>query len=123
MPVVQTITPIATRNTTVQQIIDQCGLHTKLQNFFNVGGITYEPGLTIANDVNQQLLARPFAWKFNRQELSGGPAGNGNFLVTQFGVQDYLFAGACAFVLLNSNTQGLTTQLGGGVGIDLAAFP
>jgi hypothetical protein len=126
MPVVPFTGPLPTRNITVQQIIDQCALHTKLQNFFNVGGITFEPGLTIANDTNQQLLARPFAWKFNREELSGGPAGNGNFFVTQFGVQDYLFAGACAFVLFqNTNTSGTTTtaQLGGGVGIDLSANP
>ena len=72
------------------------------------------------------MLARPFAWKFNREELSGGPAGNGNFFVTQFGIQDYLHAGACAFVLFQStNTSGTTStaQLGGGVGIDLAVNP
>jgi hypothetical protein len=100
------------QSTTVQQILDQCRLHTKLQNFFVMG---QEPGLTIANNTNQTLLAFGNAWKFNRVELDGM---HGNFFVTQFGVQDYRHAGACAFALVGSSQQN-----SGGVGIDLAANP
>jgi hypothetical protein len=96
-------------STTVQTIINSLTLHTNLQNFFNAGGIsTYEPGMTICNKTNQMLLSKSKAWKFNRKELSGPPTNpQGNFIVTQAGIQDILFAGASAF----------TTT--GGVGIDL----
>lgn len=99
--------------------MDQCKLHTKLQNYFGVGQITGEPGCGIATRVNQILLQRRMAWKFNRVELSST---NGNFLVTQQGIQDMRFAGASAFVLLN-NQGGSGTLPCGGVGIDLANNP
>jgi hypothetical protein len=105
--------------TTVQYVMDQCKLHTKLQNYFGVGQITGEPGCGIANRVNQMLLQRRMAWKFNRVEL--GPVG-GNFMVTQQGIQDMRFAGASAFVLLN-NQGGSGTLPCGGVGIDLSSQP
>jgi len=99
--------------------MDQCKLHTKLQNYFGVGQITGEPGCGIATRVNQMLLQRRMAWKFNRVEL--GPTA-GNFMVTQQGIQDMRFAGATAFVLL-SNQGGSGTLPNGGVGIDLATQP
>jgi hypothetical protein len=105
--------------TTVQYVMDQCKLHTKLQNYFGVGQITGEPGCGIANRVNQMLLQRRMPWKFNRVEL--GPT-DGNFMVTQQGIQDMRFAGATAFVLLN-NQGGSGTLPCGGVGIDLANQP
>lgn len=96
--------------------MDQCKLHTKLQNFFGVGQITGEPGCGIATRVNQMLLQKRMAWKFNRVELSSTA---GNFFMTQQGIQDIRHAGACAFVLLNNQSGGGTVP-GGGVGIDLA---
>jgi len=101
------------QTTTVQKVIDHCSLHTSLQTFLNVGGMTNEPGLTICNNVLQMLLVKPLPWKFNRKELSGR---SGNFLVTSYGVQDYRFAGATAFVLM----AGANGNPSGGVGVDLA---
>lgn len=117
MPVIpQTLTPFVNQTTTVQYVMDQCKLHTKLQNFFGVGQITGEPGCGIANRINQMLLQKRMAWKFNRIELSSLA---GNFFVTQQGVQDIRHAGACCFVLLNNQSGGGTLPTGG-VGIDLA---
>lgn len=109
----QTVTP--------QQVIDFCSLHTSLQNYFNVAGVSNEPGMTICNNVNQMLFVRNMPWKFNRKELAGTErGGGGNFFVTQYGVQDYRFGGAVAFVL-NAGLSGVSQS--GGVGIDLAASP
>lgn len=105
--------------TTVAYIIDQCRLHTKLQNFFNIGGSTNEPGLSICSRVNQKLLTRRMPWKFNVGILAGPPQDfSGNFIVTQEGFQDFKFAGATLFSLLNS-TAGAASIPAGGVSIDL----
>jgi hypothetical protein len=110
-------TPFVNQTTTVQYVMQQCALHTKLQNYFGVGNVTGEPGCGIANRVNQMLLQRRLAWKFNRVELSSTI---GNFMITQQGVQDILHAGACCFVLLNNNQPQSGALPVGGVGIDLA---
>jgi hypothetical protein len=119
MPVIPlSTTPFVNMTTTVQYVVNQCSLHTKLQNYLNVGQITGEPGLGICNRVNQMLLQKRMAWKFNRQELSSL---YGNFFVTQMGIQDILHAGACCFVLLSQSSGGNNgTVPTGGVGIDLA---
>jgi len=105
--------------TTQQAMADQCRLHTKLQNFFNVGGIDGQPMSRISANVNQMLLIRRMAWKFNRVNLgSNNPAVNPHFFITQQGFQDFKHAGATAFSLINSTTAG--GQLpAGGAGIDL----
>lgn len=108
------------QTTTPQKLIDFASLHTSLQTYFGVGGVNNEPGLTICNNVIQMLLVKPLAWKFNRKSLFGPERGDGNFLVTQYGLQDYQFAGAVAFVL-NTGVSGSAQT--GGVGIDLAASP
>jgi hypothetical protein len=108
------------QTTTAQKLIDFCSLHTSLQNYFNVAGVSNEPGMTIANNVIQGLLVRDMPWKFNRKELAGPEKGSGNFFVTQYGVQDYRFAGAVAFVL---NTGVTGSNQTGGAQIDLAANP
>lgn len=115
---------IPNQTTTVQQIMDQCKLHTKLQNFFNVNGIANQPGCQIATNVNQMLLQKRMAWKFNVGEMGPATYMNGipstaRFLVTQMGVQDYRFAGASAFVLLNNQPNQGNLPTGGG-NIDLA---
>lgn len=114
---------MAQRTTTVQKVIDYCALHTSLQTYFNVGGVTDEPGLTICNNTLQMLLSgiviqpgqriQKMPWKFNRKEICGPERGGGGFLVTQYGVQDYRFGGSVAFVLNAGNVNA------GGVGIDL----
>lgn len=104
------------QTTSVQAIMDWCSLHTSLQNFFLTRNGVNEPAMTIANDMMRALLQRPMAWKFNRKFLDGT---NGSFLVTQYGVQDYRFAGASAFVLQS----GAGSNPFGGVGIDMIYSP
>lgn len=110
----------ANMTTSVQYIVDQLRLHTKLQNFLGIGGVSNEPGLSICTRVNQKLLTRRMPWKFNRALLDGPPRSYaGNFMVSQQGMQDVQFAGATLFVLLNS-TFGAAALPAGGVSIDLA---
>lgn len=105
--------------TTVGSLADQLKLHTKLQNYYNVGGVSGQPMLGIAERVNQMLLIRRMAWKFNRRNLGdANPAKNPYFFMTQQGFQDYKYAGATCFALINSTTPG--GQLpAGGAGVDL----
>lgn len=114
--------PLINQSTTLGYMASQLKIHTKLQNYTNVGEISGEPMASIATRVNQMLLQKRMPWKFNRVELSapGSNAGNGQFLVTQQGVQDYRFAGAMAFVLLN-NQAGSGSVPFGGACIDLAS--
>jgi hypothetical protein len=113
--------PTSLQTTTVEKVANQCSLHTDLQNYFNVGALQNEPAATICNRTIQMLLTRRLAWKHNRVELCGADrAGSGQFLVTQYGVQDYRFAGASAFVLMGGSQ---AAQQAGGVGIDLKASP
>src|SRR5512146_1191817 len=77
--------------TTVQSVVDYCSCHAELMPLANVGGYTQEPALSLANDVLQEILSPPFAWKFNRVTA--------NVLTTVRGKQDARFAGAAAFVL------------------------
>lgn len=108
-----------TMTTTLGSLASQLSLHTKLQNYFNVGGIAGQPMAGIATRVNQMLLARRLAWKFNRVNLgSNNPAQNPHFFMTQQGFQDFKHAGATCFALINSTTPG--GQLpAGGAGVDL----
>ena len=112
--------PNVNQTTTLQAMADQLKIHTKLQAYFNVGGISGEPMVSIANRVQQMLLIRRMAWKFNRANMgSNNPFLNPNFFVSQVGYQDFKHAGASCFTLLNNATPG--GQLpAGGAGIDLA---
>lgn len=91
---------------TIQNVVDYARAHTKLIPVVGVGGISNEPALSIANDVMGEVLNPPYPWKWNRAEPQ--------FLVTQQFKQDYLYAGATAFVLGPGGT-------GGGVGVGLAS--
>ena len=111
--------PNVNQSTTIQAMADQLKIHTKLQNFFNVGGINGQPMLRIADNVQQMLLTRRMPWKWNRVQMgSNNPAVNPHFFVTQQGFQDFHHAGASCFALINSTTPG--GQLpAGGAGVDL----
>lgn len=99
---------------TVQNVIDAVRTQNALRKLLGVGGFANEPGLSIANNVLQYLLAKPFAWKFNRKDMP--------FFVTQPFIQNYFFAGACAFTLSSVVSNGTAANVGGGgVGIDLAS--
>ncbi len=112
-------TPNVNATTTVQAMADQLRIHTKLQNYFSVGGVDGQPMLRLAQNVNQMLLSRRMAWKWNRINMgSNNPAVNSAFFMTQQGFQDYSHAGATCFALINSVTSG--GQLpAGGASIDL----
>jgi len=74
--------------TTLQALSDQLKIHTKLQNYWNVGQIDGQPMLGIASRVNQMLLMRRMGWKFNRVNMgSNNPAVNPHFFMTQQGFQ------------------------------------
>jgi len=106
--------------TTLQSMADQLKIHTKLQNYFNIGGIDGQPMTRISTNVNQMLLVRRMPWKFNQVTLGGNnPLVSPAFLVSQQGFQDFNFAGASCFALINSVTPG--GQLpAGGASVDLA---
>jgi hypothetical protein len=111
--------PNINMTTTLGSMADQLSIHTKLQKYFNVGGIDGQPMRRIAQNVNQMLLIRRMGWKFNRVDLgSNNPAENPHFFVSQQGFQDFKHAGASCFTLINSTTPG--GQLpAGGAGVDL----
>lgn len=97
-----TSNPSSASTQTVQQVVNYASAHTELMPLAGVGGYSSEPALSIANDALGEILAPPFAWKFNRV--------NANLFVTGHARQDSQFAGACAFV----------AESPCGVGIDLA---
>lgn len=113
--------PLITMTTTMGQMADQLRLHTKLQNFFGIAGVTGEPMSGISNRVMQMLLTKRMPWRFNVAEYAPFPWGTGNFMVSQPGFQDIKFAGASVFVLLPQSYNGIASNMpSGGVGVDLA---
>jgi hypothetical protein len=99
---------------TVDSILTYARAHTALKLIMGIGGVSNEPGMSIANDTLQYVLAKPFAHKFNRKNMP--------FFVTQAFVQDNYFAGACAFTLAPLVISSSNSSIGGGgVGIDLAS--
>jgi hypothetical protein len=88
---------------TLQQTVNYAATQTDLMPLAGIGGYTNEPALTFANDAVAEILAPPFAWKFNQKTAP--------IFVTGQGRQDSRFAGACAFVL----------ESPGGVGVELAS--
>lgn len=76
---------------TLQTTTNLCRTHVSLMPLAGVGGFTSEPALSLCNTTLQELLAQPYAWKFNRIEMP--------MLVTYPNRQDYTFAGATAFTL------------------------
>jgi hypothetical protein len=75
---------------TLQSVVNLASTHVDLMPLANVGGYIQEPALSLSNDTLQELLAQPYDWKFNSHTT--------NQLVTQSARQDYLFAGASAFI-------------------------
>lgn len=111
--------PNVNMSTTLQAMSDQLKIHTRLQNFVNVGGVDGQPMLRLADNVQQMLLTRRMPWKFNRVQMgSNNPAVNPHFFMTQQGFQDFKHAGASCFTLINSTTPGGVLPAGG-AGVDL----
>lgn len=51
---------------TVQNVVNWAQLFVRLLPVSGVGGVANEPALSIANQVQQTLLAPPFGWRWNR---------------------------------------------------------
>jgi hypothetical protein len=92
---------------TIQNVVNLASTHTELMPLAGVGGYQNEPALSLANDVVSELLLGgtglvtgqdlgPFPWKCNRA--------TSNLFVTNYGKNDYLWAGASAFTLTGSLT-------------------
>jgi hypothetical protein len=96
-------TPGVVSTQTVQGVVNYSRVHAELMPLADVAGFSNEPSLSIANDCMAEILAPPFAWKWNRVYAS--------LLVPRQGRQELKFAGACAFVL----------GAPGGIGIDLTS--
>lgn len=78
---------------TLQQTANWASIHIDSLPLAGVGGYANEPFISIANEALSDLIADPNNWFFNRVEMPP--------LFTCANKQDYLFAGACAFVLNN----------------------
>lgn len=75
----------------LQNIVNFCSTHADLLPLSGIGGYTNEPALSLCNDALSDLISDPNDWVFNRVEMPG------LFLCPN--KQDYLFAGACVFVI------------------------
>jgi hypothetical protein len=88
--------------TKLQSVVDYARTISDLSPVLATGGFSAEPALTIANDVMIAMLARPFAWKWNRIRLP--------FFYTNSWQQDYALTNmnSCAWleyaILLDVNS-------------------
>jgi len=102
---------------TLQTVSNFCSTHADLLPLTGVGGFTSEPFLSIANDAVAEIINDEQAWKFNSVELFDAVQ-TFQPLITSTNKQDYLFAGASAFVLQVSGAQQVQSS---GAAIDLIA--
>jgi len=102
---------------TLQQVINLCSTHADLLPLTGVGGYTDEPALSLCNDAVSEIINDANDWKWNSVELGS----ISNPLITMMNKQDYLFAGASAFILSTNSTNLAAQAQSSGVGIDLAS--
>lgn len=100
---------------TLQSISNFCSTHADLLPLTGVGGYTSEPFISIANDAMAEIINDVQEWKWNSIETCDlistfAP------LITSMNKQDYLFAGASAFVLQVSGANPVTSS---GAAVDL----
>lgn len=69
---------------TVQDVVSWAQTFVRLLPVSGVGGSSYEPALSLANQVQQTILAPPFAWNWNRAVTT---------FPTVSGTQDYVQSG------------------------------
>lgn len=101
---------------TLQVVSNFASTHADLLPLTGVGGYTSEPFLSIANDALSEIINDAQDWKWNSVELFD-VIQNVQPLITSLNKQDYLFAGACAFVLAVSGATAVTSS---GAAIDLS---
>lgn len=75
---------------TPQYILDIVMTSKGMKPLVGVGGIANQPGLSICNQTNQQLLSAPSAWRFNKNAIPP--------FTTIANQQDYIISGATASV-------------------------
>lgn len=100
---------------TLQSISNFCSTHSDLLPLTGVGGFTSEPFISIANDAMAEIINDAQEWKWNSVETCDLIATFAP-LITSTNKQEYLFAGACAFVLQVSGNNQTTSS---GAAIDL----
>jgi len=101
---------------TLQNTLNLAATHAELLPLTGVGGYSQEPGLSLCNDAVSEIINSDQDWKFNSIELGSVSQP----LITMMNKQDYLFAGASAFVLANG-AGGAAGVQSSGVSIDLAS--
>lgn len=93
---------------TLQTTLNLMSTHADLLPLSGVGGYTNEPALSLCNDAVAEIINDEQDWKWNRVELCSSQQltlGTAQPLATCQNKQDYLFAGASAFVLsVSSNS-------------------
>lgn len=102
---------------TLTNIANFCSTHADLLPLTGVGGYTSEPFLSIANDAMSEIINDAQDWKWNSVELFDATQSFQPF-ITSMNKQDYLFAGASAFVL---SVSGANPVQSSGAAIDLAS--
>lgn len=105
-------------NLTLTAVANFCSTHADLLPLTGVGGYTEEPFLSIASDAMAEIINDTQDWKWNSLELFDVVT-TFQPLITSMNKQDYLFAGASAFVLQVSN--GAASVVSSGAAIDLEA--
>jgi hypothetical protein len=87
---------------TLQSVVNLLATHADLVPLASVGGYQNEPALSLCNDVLQEALCAPNAYKFNRANMP--------VFMTAVNKQDYIVSGAVAFTL-GSNSTGVAIGL------------
>lgn len=105
---------------TAQSFVNLCSTHADLLPLAGVGGYTNEPALSLCNDALSEIINDVQDWKWNSVEMSSPQSltlGTALPLMTMMNKQDYLFAGASAFVLQVAGNNNQSS----GAPIDLAS--
>src|SRR6185437_99896 len=101
---------------TTSQVVNWAQTNVELMPISGVGGFTNEPALSLVQMTLGEILAAPYAWKFNRAKLP-------IFIAAQ-NKQDFIFGGACAFTLASGScVGGVGIKLKTGSGITTTGFP
>lgn len=102
---------------TIQSVVNLCSTHADLLPLSGVGGYSNEPALSLANDAISEIINEENDWKWNSVEMGSVSQP----LITMMNKQDYLFAGASAFVLGVNATPTQPAVQSSGASIDLAS--
>lgn len=101
---------------TLTSVLNLCSTHADLLPLSGVGGYLNEPAMSLCNDAMSEIINSEEDWKWNSVEMGAATQP----LITMQNKQDYLFAGASAFVtsINPSNANGGQSS---GCSIDLSS--